>query len=276
MSRARWCAPALALALAFAGARGAVADDIAGPPAPRVPRTFRSLVVPTVRPRWSAFAPDRGDLAFAAGVTLATAVAWHNDLPWSRHVAAHDTPAQVRLANFVQPLGQPVAIGAGALAWGVAWWVGRPGLMHAAQRADLAMLAAGATTIAIKEAVGRERPDESPGDATVFHPFTSHDAFPSGHATLAFAAATVLDRETRARWVPMVAYPAAGLVAWSRLHDRRHWTSDVLAGAAIGFGVAWKTEDALRAGAGVSRTATGARLELDAGDGALAALRLRF
>jgi len=43
----------------------------------------------------------------------------------------------------------------------------------------------------------------------------------------------------------------------------------------IGFGVAWKMEDALRAGAEASRP-TGARLELGAGDGALAAVRVRF
>jgi len=77
----------------------------------------------------------------------------------------------------------------------------------------------------------------------VFKPFSGHDSFPSGHTTLAFAAAAALDRETRSRWVPALAYPLATLVAWSRLHDRQHWVSDVVGGAAIGFGVAWKAED---------------------------------
>jgi len=199
-----------------------------------------------VRPKWSAFAPDRDDLAFAAATAAVVAGAWHNDREWSRRVTADDTPAKVRFANSVQPFCDQAVIGAGVLAWGAAWWAGRPGLLHAVQRADLSVLAAAATTVAIKECVGRERPDESAADASVFRPFTSHDSFPSGHATLAFAAAATLDRETRSRWVPAIAYPVAGAVAWSRIHDHRHWTSDVLAGAAIGFGVAWKTEDALR------------------------------
>ncbi len=69
-----------------------------------------------------------------------------------------------------------------------------------------------------------------------------------------------------------MAYPLAGLVGWSRLHDRKHWPSDVLAGAAIGFGIAWKMEDALRADPGAPH----ARLEWGAGDGPLLAVRARW
>jgi len=144
--------------------------------------------------------------------------------------------------------------------------------LRSVQRDDLAIATAGICTFALKEVVGRKRPDESPGDAAALDPFSGHDSFPSGHATLAFAAATTLDRETSSRWVPAIGYPLAGFVAWSRIHDRRHWPSDVVAGAAIGFGVAWKAEDALHPRAGGAT----ARLELDAGDGALAAVRLRW
>jgi hypothetical protein len=90
---------------------------------------------------------------------------------------------------------------------------------------------------------------------------------------MSFAAATALDRETSSRWVPAIAYPLAGMVAWSRVHDRQHWPSDVVAGAAVGFGVAWKAEDVLRPHTG---SMTGARIGLESGDGALLAVRLRW
>ena len=158
-------------------------------------------------------------------------------------------------------------------AWGAAWLAGRQPLLVKVQRADLSVAAAGLCSYAIKELVGRKRPIDSPNDAAAFDPFSHHDSFPSGHATMAFAAAAALDRETSSRWVPAIGYPLAGLVAWSRLHDHKHWPSDVVAGAAVGFGVAWKVEDVMRpSGAG----ATGARLEIGLGDGALAALRVRW
>jgi membrane-associated phospholipid phosphatase len=61
-------------------------------------------------------------------------------------------------------------------------------------------------------------------------------SFPSGHTTVAFAAATVFAREYSDRkWVPIVAYTAASLVGISRVTENKHWTSDVVIGAALGY-----------------------------------------
>jgi membrane-associated phospholipid phosphatase len=61
-------------------------------------------------------------------------------------------------------------------------------------------------------------------------------SFPSGHTTLAFAAATVFAMEYRnTRIIPIIAYSAATLVGLSRLTENAHWASDVLVGAALGF-----------------------------------------
>jgi membrane-associated phospholipid phosphatase len=38
----------------------------------------------------------------------------------------------------------------------------------------------------------------------------------------------------------------AGLVGWSRLRDGEHWSSDVVAGAALGFWTARKAVDFAR------------------------------
>ena len=74
----------------------------------------------------------------------------------------------------------------------------------------------------IKLATQRERPDGS-----------NRHSFPSGHAAITFAGATVLERHVG--WQRSVlAYMIASYVAASRLHDNRHYLSDVAFGAAVG------------------------------------------
>jgi hypothetical protein len=89
--------------------------------------------------------------------------------------------------------------------------------------ADLfrAQVVSGALTQGIKLATGRTRPDG-----------TSY-SFPSGHASSAFAMATVLQRYYGWR-VGVPAFALASYVGGSRLSENRHYLSDVVFGAAIG------------------------------------------
>lgn len=63
-------------------------------------------------------------------------------------------------------------------------------------------------------------------------------AFPSGHSSAAFATASVLERHLgyRGAWPTFV---IAAYVATSRLHDNRHFLSDVLFGGALGIASGW-------------------------------------
>lgn len=64
----------------------------------------------------------------------------------------------------------------------------------------------------------------------------TNSSFPSGHTTVAFAAATVFAMEYRDRpLVPILAYSAASLIGVSRITENKHWATDVLTGAAIGY-----------------------------------------
>lgn len=63
-------------------------------------------------------------------------------------------------------------------------------------------------------------------------------SFPSGHATSAFAAAAVIERHFGYR-MALPTIVAATYVATSRLHDNRHFLSDVLFGSAIGTATGW-------------------------------------
>ncbi len=65
---------------------------------------------------------------------------------------------------------------------------------------------------------------------------TSYTSFPSGHTTVAFAAATVFAMEYKdSRFAPIIAYSAASLIGLSRLMQNAHWGSDVLVGAVLGY-----------------------------------------
>ncbi len=74
----------------------------------------------------------------------------------------------------------------------------------------------------LKYATRRERPDGS-----------DRRSFPSGHAAVTFASATVLERHLGWR-KSLLGYSIASYVAASRLHDNRHYLSDVVFGAAVG------------------------------------------
>ncbi len=93
---------------------------------------------------------------------------------------------------------------------------------------------------------GRTRPADldpnSPLNETRFHgpfyklPNGENSSYPSGHATLAFAAATVYAKEYKyIPAVPIISYSLASLISLSRITENRHWTTDILTGAALGY-----------------------------------------
>src|SRR3989441_2204747 len=131
--------------------------------------------------------------------------------------------------------GQPevvFGVAGGILAAGVV--SGRPDLLRRGGRVLGSVVVAGLTTAAIKVIAGRVRPDAT-SDQYLFRPFTQNDAFPSGHATMAFALATSLAEEIHRPWATALLYAGATGTAWSRLNDHLHWLSDVLAGATVGI-----------------------------------------
>jgi membrane-associated phospholipid phosphatase len=96
----------------------------------------------------------------------------------------------------------------------------------------------GVVNIALKSLTGRSRPYTEQG-AFKFQPVqfnTDNTAFPSGHATVAFAVSAVLAERIGNPWVGAGLYAMASLTALSRMYQTKHWASDVLLGSAIGAG----------------------------------------
>lgn len=82
----------------------------------------------------------------------------------------------------------------------------------------------------LKESVHETRPDG-----------TDRRSFPSGHTTVAFAGAAILDKEYRhvSPWISVGGYAFATGIAIDRVARNRHHWYDAAAGAAIGVGGTW-------------------------------------
>jgi len=145
------------------------------------------------------------------------------------HPFDDDINARLVGEPWIHAVFQPgKVIGYGATQFGAAaatmFW-GRhykqPKVVHLGTDLLRAQITTQLITLGIKETVRRDRPDHSGGFS-----------FPSGHSSVTFASATVLQRHLG--WHAWPAYIVASYVAASRLHENRHFASDVIFGAAIG------------------------------------------
>lgn len=89
-------------------------------------------------------------------------------------------------------------------------------------QAGASLLAAGGTTYLLKELIHERRPDRS-----------DNRGFPSGHASISFAAAATLEK--RYGWrAGLPALAVASFVGLARVQADKHYVHDVVAGASIG------------------------------------------
>ena len=113
----------------------------------------------------------------------------------------------------------------------------RPGLRRTALLSLEAYVAHAAISSLIKFVAGRARYEMGEGPHS-FHPFSrrySSTSFPSGHSGSIFAVAAVIAGEADHWAIGTLAYGLAGIAAVSRLHDMKHWASDVFVGSVLGY-----------------------------------------
>ena len=106
-------------------------------------------------------------------------------------------------------------------------------------RASFASLSAGGmaalTTLGLKYAVGRARPEAnlSSSEFTPFSKDNGDSSFPSMHTAVAWATLTPYAKAYDAPWL----YGLAALTNVARINERKHWLSDTVAGAFLGYGL---------------------------------------
>jgi hypothetical protein len=117
----------------------------------------------------------------------------------------------------------PIAIGMGLNAFGVR---GEHKFTHQLKRLAFAEAICNATVFTIKTQTKHTRPDGS-----------AANSFPSGHTAQAFCAAAFLDREYGKQypWLRWLGYGMATTTGVCRILKNRHWASDVVLGAGIGY-----------------------------------------
>lgn len=141
-----------------------------------------------------------------------------------------------RLAESVEPFGSDYS-------WFILAGFYGAGRVLDSQRASAvaqdglasSLLAAGLITPIVKEIAGRSRPSQTDEE---FDFWGDGKSFPSGHATQAFAIASVVAAHYDHVWVDTLAYGLASMVGYARLENDAHFLSDVVVGALIGILVA--------------------------------------
>lgn len=99
------------------------------------------------------------------------------------------------------------------------------------------LLVAGGITTVMKSIMGRSRPFTNEGSAN-YSPFSIDDSrlsFPSGHTTVSFVMSASLSKVIDRWWADILLYGLATGTAYARMHNDRHWLSDTVLGAAIGY-----------------------------------------
>jgi len=166
--------------------------------------------------------PSTPNLYIALAGGAGALVAHPFDQDFNVHLRSHYTLVNDVYAPAKYYGDTPVQIGLslGTYAWGRIF--DQPKVSHMGMDLLRAQALSEILVEPIKLATHRERPDGS-----------NHMSFPSGHASVTFAAATVIERHLGWKKAAL-AYVIAAYVASSRIHDNRHYLSDVIFGAATG------------------------------------------
>lgn len=184
--------------------------------------------------------PPRHDVSTleGLGVTAGIATLFLIDRPTRDFLQAHRSPALDGVARVFRTMGSaPVYAGLAVAITGGGLIAGDGEVERAGGRLLLSEIVTIAADEVVKKLVGRARPDVSPSPYD-FDPFRNKQvSFVSGHSAMAFVLATSLADDLHNTWSSIALYTFATGTAWSRLNDNRHWPSDVVGGAALGFTV---------------------------------------
>jgi len=156
-------------------------------------------------------------------------------------IAKVDRPADNRIQSISlqqtagrwSNIGLGLELGSAALAYGIGCGKHHSYLRDTGFKALAAMGAAGTADLALKLAFDRQFP-YTPNSTGKF--WGGGRAFPSGHSATSFAfAAVVAHRYPKNKWVKWGAYALATGVSLSRYPAKKHYPSDILIGATLGY-----------------------------------------
>ncbi len=167
------------------------------------------------------------EIPIGVGATLLIKEA---DVPMSDRIQSYDLE---RVSSRWSNIGLAAEVGGSALAWSGGCALHQPKIAEAGATALIALGAAGALDMGMKAMFNREYPyrPHSTGDF-----WAGGKSFPSGHSATSFAFAAVMaQRYPHNKWVKWGALALASGVSLSRYPARKHFPSDILVGATLGY-----------------------------------------
>jgi len=187
---------------------------------------------------------DKKDLIVNSAVFGATALAFPIDDDVRRKVSRYgydtyngdfwDGPT---FYGFVQ---YPSILGGGLYALGL--FTREAEIRKTGRMLIQSLVYSGTIVMGLRYMFGRARPFTSPNGSqyefTWFNPAGDTQSFPSGHMVVAAATSTILAEQIDTWWARAVLYPFALLTGYARMYNDKHWLSDIIFGAALGYGSA--------------------------------------
>jgi membrane-associated phospholipid phosphatase len=164
---------------------------------------------------------SRESITWLAIGTFASTFSRQADLTVTRQMSTAPAMENLRAGNVIG--GKEFQFGASIAALTIGKISGNARVSDVASKVLRAQIVAQTVTGVIKKSAQRQRPDGS-----------DSRSFPSGHTSVSFASATVLQRELGWK-VGIPAYAVASSVAMARIEKKKHFLSDVAFGAAIGI-----------------------------------------
>jgi len=141
-----------------------------------------------------------------------------------------------RLAKSVNPLGTAQhLVSAMAITYAAALLTNHESLASGTLKTAAAYIASDLAESALKPMIGRERPDVE-GNSRRFHPFTGNGdwhSLPSAHVAHITSIATAVAMQTQSTPITAVCSALVAAMAWDRVYEDQHWTSDVTATIAL-------------------------------------------
>ncbi len=187
----------------------------------------------------SPFHFDDEDLILTGIIAGATAFSFTFDNPVRNSIGNLRSPSLDKAARFGEKFGNGLYV---AGLSGVLYLVGHIFQEEELRKTGLMLAEAiflnGVVTEGLKIITGRSRPFINEGNQEIdFFAMEFEDeenSLPSGHTSTAFAVATVLSERIDNLYASVALYSLAGLTAFQRVYNDKHWISDTILGAALG------------------------------------------
>lgn len=196
---------------------------------------------PTTHSYFVPFQFDKNTMIKMAAASAVAVMFFANDEEVMNFVQDNKDSITEKIAYVGEGLGSEWSAGAVGAGLIIGVVMRNHQITHVSLMAAKAALVAGLAVSGLKYSIQRARPDDSTDPYNFNREGSDHDlSFPSGHTAQAFAIATVIAEATKehSKYIPILAYSAAALAGWSRMHDQKHWASDIIVGGLIGHLVA--------------------------------------